>query len=178
MPGFSRSATVASGIVFHSSSSLLICCAEICRVLSCSCSVGSFTSHGKNARSSMSGSHAERSQLLSFEAGADAHGCRHNRTTTVSLRAGMNPVQEISCSSTFCIAFMFFQTSLFRRSSSSSSSHSHSFFLPHDGPVSLFFFYPKETHFYIHNYNTLVLRLPMAIPCVVRLLYVLLVRDA
>ena len=60
-PGFSRSSRVASGLSFHSSSNLLICWAEICLALNCSCSEGTFTSQGRNWRSWINGCHCEGS---------------------------------------------------------------------------------------------------------------------
>lgn len=56
-PGFSRSSSVASGLSFHSSSSLLICWAEIWRLLICSWSEGTLTSHDRNCRSCINGCH-------------------------------------------------------------------------------------------------------------------------
>ena len=51
-------------LTFHSSSSLLICCADTCLALSCSCSEGTFTNHGKNCLSWINGCHWDGSLLI------------------------------------------------------------------------------------------------------------------
>lgn len=65
---------VASGVVFHSSSSLLICWAEIGRARSNSVSLGVLTNHGKKVRSSINGNHCFKSQFISFNAPWFKHG--------------------------------------------------------------------------------------------------------
>lgn len=57
MPGFSKSSRVASGFSFQSSSSRLICTAEIWRPRSCSSSEGIFTSQRRNVLSCINGCH-------------------------------------------------------------------------------------------------------------------------
>lgn len=91
-PGFSRSSSVASASLRHSASSLEIWAPVICRARLRSFSDGTFTSHGRKARSSMSGSHWDRSQsALPFSDGRFRHGSRHSSTTTLSALAGMKP---------------------------------------------------------------------------------------
>lgn len=53
-------------LTFHSSSSLLICWAVICRARSCSCSEGILTSQDRKQRSWIRGCHCELSQLMSL----------------------------------------------------------------------------------------------------------------
>ena len=53
-----------SSLTFHSSSSLLICCADTCLALNCSCSEGTFTNHGKNCLSWINGCHWDGSLLI------------------------------------------------------------------------------------------------------------------
>lgn len=64
-------------LTFHSSSSLLICWAVICRARSCSCSDGILTSQDRKQRSWISGCHCELSQLMSLRLLWLAQGCLH-----------------------------------------------------------------------------------------------------
>lgn len=66
---------VSEWLTFQSSSSLLICCAVICRARSCSCSEGILTSHDRKHRSWIRGCHCELSQLMSFRLLWLAQGC-------------------------------------------------------------------------------------------------------
>lgn len=68
-------ANLSGWLTFHSSSSLLICCAVICRARNCSCSEGILTSHDRKHRSWIRGCHWELSQLMSFRLLWLAQGC-------------------------------------------------------------------------------------------------------
>ena len=94
-PGFSKSSSVALAADRHRDSSLEICADVIWRARMRSFSDGTFTSHGRKARSSMSGSHWVRSQsALPFSDGRLRHGSRHRSTTTDSALAGMKPSRK------------------------------------------------------------------------------------
>lgn len=114
-PGFSKSSNDASALSFQSSSNLLIWTEVIWRARNCSCSDGTFTSHVRKLLSSIRGIHWDVSQFISLDEGTAAQGCLHeknwwvifhhckisgkkklynnlhNKTTTVSLLAGIKP---------------------------------------------------------------------------------------